>query len=48
MHINEIRYLSDDDLWEVFRECAKCIFDRGIKLTRSDDIVLFRKLLDTE
>lgn len=35
MHINEIRYLSDDDLREVFKECTKHLFSRDIKLPLS-------------
>ena len=35
MHINEIRYLSDDDLREVFKECTKHLFERDIKLPLS-------------
>ena len=31
MHKNEIRYLSDDDLREVFKECTKRLFERDIK-----------------
>ena len=37
MHKNEIRYLSDDDLREVFKECVKHLFERGIKLPLSED-----------
>ena len=36
MHINEIRYLSDDDLREVFKECTKCLFAKDIKLPLSE------------
>ena len=39
MHINEIRYLSDDDLREVFKECTKHLFERDIKLPLSEDDV---------
>lgn len=39
MHKNEIRYLSDDDLREVFKECTKRLFERGIKLPLSEDDV---------
>lgn len=39
MHINEIRYLSDNDLREVFKECTKRLFERGIKLPLSEDDV---------
>ena len=39
MHINEIRYLSDDDLREVFEECTKYIFERDIKIPLSEDDV---------
>ena len=37
MHKNEIRYLSDDDLGEVFNECVKHLFERGIKLPLSEN-----------
>ena len=36
MHINEIRYLSDNDLREVFKECTKYLFERDIKLPLSE------------
>ena len=36
MHINEIRYLSDDTLREVFKECTKYLFERDIKLPLSE------------
>jgi hypothetical protein len=36
MHINEIRYLSDDELREVFKECTKQLFERDIKLPLSE------------
>ena len=39
MHKNEIRYLSDDDLREGFKECTKRLFERGIKLPLSEDDV---------
>ena len=39
MHINEIRYLSDDDLREVFKECTKCLLAKDIKLPLSEDDV---------
>lgn len=39
MHKNEIRYLSDEDLGEVFKECTKRLFERGIKLPLSEDDV---------
>lgn len=39
MHKNEIRYLSDDDLREVFKECTKRLFERDIKLPLSEDDV---------
>ena len=39
MHINEIRYLSDDTLREVFKECTKHLFERDIKLPLSEDDV---------
>jgi len=39
MHKNEIRYLSDDDLREVFKECTKYLFERDIKLPLSEDDV---------
>lgn len=40
MHINEIRYLSDDSLIEVFKECTKNLFERNIKLPLSEHDVL--------
>ena len=47
MHKNEIRYLSDDDLREVFKECTKRLFERGIKLPISeDDIYQFVQSVD--
>ena len=36
MHINEIRYLSDDTLREVFKECTKNLFERDNKLPLSE------------
>ena len=49
MHKNEIRYLSDDDLREVFKECTKCLFERGIKLPISeDDIYQFIQSVDMD
>ena len=36
MRINEIRYLSDDDLREVFKECTKYLFAKDIKLPLSE------------
>ena len=37
MHINEIRYLFDDDLKEVFKECVKYLVERDILLPISED-----------
>ena len=37
MHKNEIRYLSDDDLREVFKECVKRLVERDILLPISED-----------
>lgn len=37
MHINEIRYLFDDDLKEVFKECVKYLVERDILLPLSED-----------
>ena len=37
MHINEIRYLFDDDLKEVFKECVKYLIERDILLPLSED-----------
>ena len=37
MHINEIRYLFDDDLKEVFKECVKRLVERDILLPLSED-----------
>ncbi len=49
MHKNEIRYLSDDDLREVFKECTKRLFERGIKLPISeDDIYQFIQSVDMD
>ena len=37
MHKNEIRYLFDDDLKEVFKECVKYLIERDILLPLSED-----------
>ena len=37
MHINEIRYLFDNDLKEVFKECVKHLVERDILLPLSED-----------
>ena len=37
MHKNEIRYLFDDELKEVFKECVKYLLERDILLPLSDD-----------
>ena len=47
MHKNEIRYLSDDDLREVFKECVKHLVERDILLPLSeDDIYRFIQSVD--
>ena len=49
MHINEIRYLFDNDLKEVFKECIKYLVERDIKLPLSeDDIWQFVHSLDMD
>ena len=37
MHKNEIRYLFDDELKEVFKECVKYLVERDILLPLSED-----------
>ena len=37
MHINEIRYLFDNDLKEVFKESVKYLVERDILLPLSED-----------
>ena len=37
MHKNEIRYLFDDELKEVFKECVKYLLERDILLPLSED-----------
>ena len=37
MHKNEIRYLFDNDLKEVFKECVKYLVERDILLPLSED-----------
>ena len=37
MHKNEIRYLFDDELKEVFKECVKYLIERDILLPLSED-----------
>ena len=47
MHKNEIRYLFDNDLKEVFKECTKRLFERDILLPLSeDDIYQFIQSVD--
>ena len=47
MHKNEIRYLFDNDLKEVFKECVKRLVERDILLPLSeDDIYQFIQSVD--
>lgn len=47
MHKNEIRYLFDNDLKEVFKECVKHLVERDILLPLSeDDIYKFIQSVD--
>lgn len=49
MHKNEIRYLFDNDLKEVFKECVKCLVERDILLPLSeDDIYRFIQSVDMD
>lgn len=49
MHINEIRYLFDDELKEVFKECVKYLVERDILLPLSDvDIYQYIQSVDMD
>lgn len=49
MHKNEIRYLFDDELKEVFKECVKYLVERDILLPLSeDDIYQFIQSVDMD
>lgn len=49
MHKNEIRYLFDDELKEVFKECVKYLVERDILLPLSeDDIYQYIQSLDMD